>query len=58
MADNTSWADKPYRGKTSLNLPEALGMSNAQTIVWTVGVVVLLWGISSYIKKRNTAGLI
>lgn len=38
MAGN--WGDSKYRGRTSLNIPEALGMSNKSTLL-LMGVVAV-----------------
>jgi hypothetical protein len=41
------WSEKPYRGKTSLDIREALGLSNEQAIIASValigGVALLLF---------------
>jgi len=53
VADN--WGDKKYRGRTSLNIPEALGMSNKSALI-LMGVVatgIFLWAQSSKISADS-----
>lgn len=39
-----TWSQKPYRGETSLNLPEMLGLTNIQVLAvvgFTAAVVIV-----------------
>jgi hypothetical protein len=58
----SNWSNKPYRGKSSFNLPEMFGMSNKSVLLLSAIVVVGIVGwkysqnnISSgpYISRRR-----
>ncbi len=59
MADywSQSWSKRPYRGETSMNLPEMIGLTNKDMVI--VGAVFLaLFGavaLAVYMKKRREA---
>lgn len=45
-----SWADKNYRGKTSLSVGEALGMKNKDVLAVAVivGIGLVVWSAASH----------
>jgi hypothetical protein len=51
-----SWSEKAYRGRTSLNLMEALGLTNKQAAIGTIAVVGGLALLIYVLSKRPSGG--
>jgi hypothetical protein len=54
MKEKTSWAEKPYRGRTSTNIYEMLDLTNKQALITTIAVVGGLGLLIFLIVKRKT----
>jgi hypothetical protein len=52
MADK-KWSGKPYRGRTSLDIREALGLTNKQAVIATIGIFGGLGLLILLIKRRT-----
>ena len=54
MAGNTeSWSERKYRGRTSLALPEVLGMSNKDVLIAGV-ILVAAVGVFLYARYKTS----
>jgi hypothetical protein len=52
MEDKPKWTEKPYRGRTSLNLYEMVGLTNEQALIATIAVVGGLALLIALLRRR------